>query len=169
MRNYFPKRPSGAPLHTLSRLYDVPVGYVPPPLFWGWILLILRSPKGGCCSISDDLSCSLLHERRHKTNHLNLFSKNAKVETFAKLLEIGVRTNVILPLLKDYFSIHCYLKCILQYCCFFLKKNYGGGQKFSIKRKQNSNIRNWPISSYSILHGLSGSCITIMNIQSCHS
>ena len=33
MRNYFPKRPSGAPLHTLSKLYDVPVGYVPPPLF----------------------------------------------------------------------------------------------------------------------------------------
>ena len=29
----------------------------PPPLFWGWILLILRSPKGSCCSISDDLSC----------------------------------------------------------------------------------------------------------------
>ena len=59
MRNYFPKRPSGAPLHTLSKLYDVPVGFVtPPPLFWGWILLILRSPKGGCCSISDDLSCS---------------------------------------------------------------------------------------------------------------
>ena len=59
MRNYFPKRPSGAPLHTLSKLYDVPVGFVsPPPLFWVWILLILRSPKGGCCSISDDLSCS---------------------------------------------------------------------------------------------------------------
>ena len=58
MRNYFPKRPSGAPLHTLSKLYNVPVGFVtPPPLFWGWILLILRSPKGGCCSISDDLSC----------------------------------------------------------------------------------------------------------------
>ena len=33
MRNYFPKRPSGAPLHTLSKLYDVPVGYVPPPYF----------------------------------------------------------------------------------------------------------------------------------------
>ena len=61
MRNYFPKRPSGAPLHTLSKLYDVPVGFVtPPPLFWGWILLILRSPKGGCCSISDDLSCSYM-------------------------------------------------------------------------------------------------------------
>ena len=39
-----------------SWLYDVPVGFV-APLFWGWILLILRSPKGGCCSISDDLSC----------------------------------------------------------------------------------------------------------------
>ena len=65
MRNYFPKRPLGAPLHTLSKIYDVPVGYVtPPPLFWGWILLtgILRSPKGGCCSISDDLSCSYHHD-----------------------------------------------------------------------------------------------------------
>ena len=50
MRNYFPKRPSGAPLHTLSKLYDVPVGYVPPPLILrlniayfavaeGWLLL----------------------------------------------------------------------------------------------------------------------------------
>ena len=33
MRNYFPKRPSGAPLHTLSKLYDVPVGFDPPPYF----------------------------------------------------------------------------------------------------------------------------------------
>ena len=50
MRNYFPKRPSGAPLHTLSKLYDVPVGFVtPPPNFElniayfavaeGWLLL----------------------------------------------------------------------------------------------------------------------------------
>ena len=28
MRNYFPKGPSGAPLHTLSKLYDVFVGFV---------------------------------------------------------------------------------------------------------------------------------------------
>ena len=34
MRNYFPKRPSGAPLHNLSKLYDVPVGYVPPSPIW---------------------------------------------------------------------------------------------------------------------------------------
>ena len=33
MRNYFPKRPSDAPLHTLSKLYDVPVGFDPPPYF----------------------------------------------------------------------------------------------------------------------------------------
>ena len=33
MRNYFPKRPSGAPVHTLSKLYDVPVGIDPPPYF----------------------------------------------------------------------------------------------------------------------------------------
>ena len=34
MRNYFSKRPSVAPFHTLSKLYDVPVGFViPPPYF----------------------------------------------------------------------------------------------------------------------------------------
>ena len=33
MRNYFPKRSSGAPIHTLSKLCDVPVGFVPPPSF----------------------------------------------------------------------------------------------------------------------------------------
>ena len=31
IRNYFPERPSGAPLHTLSELYDVPVDFVAPP------------------------------------------------------------------------------------------------------------------------------------------
>ena len=33
MRNNFLKRPSDAPLHTLSKLYDVPVGFVPPHYF----------------------------------------------------------------------------------------------------------------------------------------
>ena len=33
MRNYFPKRPSGAPLHTLSKLYYVPVSFEPPTYF----------------------------------------------------------------------------------------------------------------------------------------
>ena len=31
MMNYFPKRTSAAPLHTLSKLYDVRGGFVPPP------------------------------------------------------------------------------------------------------------------------------------------
>ena len=31
MRNNFPNRPSGAPLHTLSKFHDVPVGFVAPP------------------------------------------------------------------------------------------------------------------------------------------
>ena len=33
MKNYFPKRTSGTSFHTLSKLYDVPVGFV-SPLFW---------------------------------------------------------------------------------------------------------------------------------------
>ena len=49
MRNYFPKRTSGAPLYNLSKLYDVTVDYVSPPLLRqcstifavaeGWLLL----------------------------------------------------------------------------------------------------------------------------------
>ena len=31
IRNYFSKQPSGAPLHTLLKLCDVPVGFEPPP------------------------------------------------------------------------------------------------------------------------------------------
>ena len=38
---------------------DVPVGFVtPPPPIVYLNVAFLRSPKGGCCSISDDLSCS---------------------------------------------------------------------------------------------------------------
>ena len=59
VKNCFMKRPSGAPLHTLSKLYYyVPVGFVtPPPLLWRQCLLYLWSPKSGCCSISGYLSC----------------------------------------------------------------------------------------------------------------
>ena len=59
MRNYFPKRPSGAPLHTLSKLYDVPVGFVPPPHpILRLCIALFAVAEGGCCSISDDLTCS---------------------------------------------------------------------------------------------------------------
>ena len=33
MKSYFPKRAPVAPLHILSKLYDVPVGFVPPASF----------------------------------------------------------------------------------------------------------------------------------------
>ena len=32
---------------------------LPPPLIWGSEFVYLRSPKGGCFSITDDLSCSV--------------------------------------------------------------------------------------------------------------
>ena len=37
--NYFPRRPSGAPLHTSSKLHDVAVGFVPPPILRLYIAL----------------------------------------------------------------------------------------------------------------------------------
>ena len=53
----FSERASGEPLHTLSKLYDVPVCFV-IPLFLDSVFLYLRSPKGDCCSISEYLPCS---------------------------------------------------------------------------------------------------------------
>ena len=59
MRNYFPKTVVGCTAsYFVKIIWCFCLFCNPPPLFWGWILLILRSPKGGCCSISDDLSCS---------------------------------------------------------------------------------------------------------------
>ena len=79
MKYYFLKRPSGATLHTLSKLYDVLIGFVPPLFFWVCVLLYLLSPQGGCCSISDDvylltylldLIPSLLLEKGASNTHL---------------------------------------------------------------------------------------------------
>ena len=48
-------------------------------LFWGSVLFNMRSPKGGCCSISDDLSCSFndmyLAYVSHKKRRNQLFGK----------------------------------------------------------------------------------------------
>ena len=65
MKNYFPKRQSGTPLHTSSKLYDIPAGFVTiPPFIKGSNLLYLRSPMGGCYSISDDMSCCNIESER---------------------------------------------------------------------------------------------------------
>ena len=56
--------------HILSKLYDVSVGFVNPP-FLGYLLLYLRSPKGGCYSISDDLSFSCRNIHITKTNNVH--------------------------------------------------------------------------------------------------
>ena len=48
-------RPSNAPLHTLSKLFDALFGF-PLPLIGG--LLCLWSPTGGCFLTSDNMSCS---------------------------------------------------------------------------------------------------------------
>ena len=56
MRNNFPKRRLSAPLHTLSKLYDISVGFCgPPPLVWGSVLLYFAVAEGWLSS-SDDLS-----------------------------------------------------------------------------------------------------------------
>ena len=70
-----------------------------PPLFWGWILLILRSPKGGFCSISDDLSCSSIRAEISTHEHW----ENDFILYFVWLVVIFFRQNYfrILPNFGD--------------------------------------------------------------------
>ena len=58
MRNCFPRRPLGAPLHTFVKIIWSSRWFLTHPLFLGCALLYLSSPKCGYCSISDDLPCS---------------------------------------------------------------------------------------------------------------
>ena len=46
LRNYFPKRPSGEPLHTLPKLYDVLVGFVDAPPHLGQCIALYVVAKG---------------------------------------------------------------------------------------------------------------------------
>ena len=57
MRNGFPKRLSGAPLHHFSKLYEVPFRYITSTLL-AKVLIHCRLPKVGCYLTSDYLSYS---------------------------------------------------------------------------------------------------------------
>ena len=65
-------------LHTLSKLYDVPFGFVPPPPpltpSFAIVLLHFWLLKGGCYSILDNLSCSCLHKIHTLVIFLNLWT-----------------------------------------------------------------------------------------------
>ena len=56
-KELFSERYVGCAPSNLFKLWDVLLGFV-NPLFKCSVLLHLRSSKSGCCSISDDLSCS---------------------------------------------------------------------------------------------------------------
>ena len=91
MRNYIPKRPSDAPPHTLSKLCDVSVGFMTPPI-WGSVLLYLRSPKGGCCSISDDLSWSSLLTIPKSV--MFIFTSSFRYQRLVILFSVGIKAFI---------------------------------------------------------------------------
>ena len=62
------------------------------PLFLGRVLFYLRSPKGGCCSISDDLSCSFV-----------LVNSN--------LFHLPCEAGSTIP--REGFNLKCYYSCII--------------------------------------------------------
>ena len=107
----------------------------PPPLFWGWILLILRSPKGGCCSISDDLSCSCYHyvsyfsiwEEIYSEMFTNILEENSSVSLtsycyhcvfyFYILEEIYSESTAYMLILHVF--VHCIWEENSSETCFF--------------------------------------------------
>ena len=65
LRNYVPKRPSDAPLQTLSILYDVPVGFVtPPPILR--LCIALFAVAEGWLLLDIGLFVLVLHTHYHK-------------------------------------------------------------------------------------------------------
>ena len=127
MRNYFPKRPSGASLHTLSELYDVPVGFVnPPPLIlrlniayfavaegWllldiGWFVLFLLNKK--CIALKPKL-LSILYFMNEK------FNKNAKLTKMCSSCEeekgLIVKDPFLLYVLCK-VNVNIYFQCLGQ-------------------------------------------------------
>ena len=58
MRNYFPKRTSGATLYTLSKLCDVPVGFVSPS--FEAVVAIFAVAKGWLLFDIDRMICLVL-------------------------------------------------------------------------------------------------------------
>ena len=58
MRIYFPNRYSGAALHSLSKLYDVPVGFVTTPSFEQ---CFVKFEVAECWLLLSDLSSLSLH------------------------------------------------------------------------------------------------------------
>ena len=108
MRNYFPKRPSGAPLHTLSKLYDVPVGFVTPPILRlniayfavaeGWLLLDI----GWFVLFFLSTFPRLLQTRRPGcTIHSCLNSKNLQITS--KVLTLGNRYHQLRKTFGKFF------------------------------------------------------------------
>ena len=118
MKDYFPERSSCAPLHTLSKLYDFPVGFV-HPLFWGCVWLYLRSPKCGYCSKSDDLSCTFncfvdITSCGRNTPMANVYKFNCQIWLFRNvsrawtcfMFKIDHRYNIQSILLSIFWRIH---------------------------------------------------------------
>ena len=60
----------------------LPLVLYPPPPILRLCIALLRSPKGGCCSISDDLSCSFNYISKGGKLHTSLYKVIQLFRTF---------------------------------------------------------------------------------------
>ena len=98
MRNYFPKRPSGAPLHTLSKLYDVPVGFVPPPsLFCGWILLFCGRRRVAVAQYR--MICLVIEEEKSRSGSQG---KVAVKDIWSRSISMQAIKSILINLTKNW-------------------------------------------------------------------
>ena len=81
MRNYFSKRTSGAPLHTLSKLYEVLFGFAPPLSF-----------EAVCCNICGRRKVAV---DRYRMICRNIETLTLKVDLLLKNFNIGYNVNTI--------------------------------------------------------------------------
>ena len=126
--------------------------YLPPPLFWGSVLLYMRSPKGGCCSIADDLTCSYGNATFQQASRTAI---GMRQETLAIVIaEVLWSIRGYYQVLSWYYSYFMILLKFIQYCRMHL--NFHGVNMASKEKLFNITV---PELSLTIALNISRACI----------
>ena len=116
MRNYLPKRPSDAPLNTLYKLYDVPVGFVNPTLL---MLFCFIYGRRRVAVAQNRMTCLVLTGSQQYTVYNNTFScmyRNKSVcYLFLSVMECKLESSEVFVLVYRCFPrfIHDQLELFL--------------------------------------------------------
>ena len=155
-RNYFQKRSSGAPLHTLSKLCDVPVRFVPLPSFDGVYYYICGRRR---VAVARYLMICLVSDITRWTIHTVLWDHNAVDHIIIQNTDITMLTihtvlwyhnvdHIYSTLISQYhrsLTLLWYNQCNGGYGQFVTAGtiSFNGGFTFEKKRGRMDGMKRW--------------------------